>query len=85
LEISGSGIGAIRHCNFSAGSFVEPVTVWTPPYLLGFDVDHQPAPMIELSMWDVKTPHLHDYFVSLRGQFKLHKRPLVNTLLEGTT
>ena len=30
-QISGSGVGAIRHCTFSTGSFVEPITEWDPP------------------------------------------------------
>ncbi len=32
--IQGSGVGAIRHCNFTTGSFVEPVTVWDEPVCL---------------------------------------------------
>lgn len=84
-KIEGEGIGAIRHCNFTTGSFVEPVTTWDPPHLLKFDVLEQPAPMKELSFWDMDAPHLHDYFVSKSGQFKLTALPNGNTLLEGTT
>ncbi|WP_109694820.1 SRPBCC family protein [Chitinophaga deserti] len=84
-KIEGEGVGAIRHCNFTTGSFVEPVTVWNPPHLLKFDVLEQPAPMKELSFWDVDAPHLHDYFVSKQGQFKLTALPNGHTLLEGTT
>ncbi len=84
-KIDGTGVGAIRHCNFTTGSFVEPITVWDEPRLLKFDVIEQPAPMKELSFWDIDAPHLHDYFVSKQGQFQLI--PLANgkTLLEGTT
>lgn len=84
-KIKGAGIGAIRYCNFTTGSFVEPVTVWNQPNLLAFDVLEQPAPMKEISFWDIDAPHLHDYFVSKRGQFKLTQLPNGNTLLEGTT
>jgi hypothetical protein len=84
-KIDGKGIGAIRHCNFTTGSFVEPITIWNEPYLLKFSVEEQPAPMKELSFWDIDAPHLHDYFVSKQGQFKLTKLPNGNTLLEGTT
>lgn len=84
-KIEGAGVGAIRHCNFTTGSFVEPITVWNEPLLLKFDVVEQPAPMKELSFWDIDAPHLHDYFVSKQGQFKLSKLPNGNTLLEGTT
>ncbi len=84
-QIEGKGIGAIRHCNFTTGSFVEPITVWIQPNLLKFSVDEQPAPMKEISFWNVDAPHLHDYFVSKEGQFKLTKLPNGHTLLEGTT
>ena len=84
-KIEGVGVGAVRHCNFSTGSFVEPVTVWDEPNLLAFNVEECPAPMRELSFWDVDAPHLHDYFVSQRGQFQLTRLPGNRTLLEGTT
>lgn len=84
-KIDGKGVGAIRHCNFTTGSFVEPITVWKEPSLLKFSVDQQPAPMKEISFWDIDAPHLHDYFVSKQGQFKLTRLANGNTLLEGTT
>lgn len=84
-KIEGTGVGAVRHCNFTTGSFVEPITVWDEPRLLKFDVVEQPEPMKELSFWDIDAPHLHDYFVSKQGQFKLIELPNGNTLLEGTT
>ena len=84
-KIDGTGVGAVRYCNFTTGSFVEPITVWNRPSLLKFDVLEQPAPMKEISFWDIDAPHLHDYFVSKKGQFKLTKLPNGNTLLEGTT
>lgn len=84
-RIEGEGVGAIRHCTFNTGSFVEPITTWDAPNLLQFDVVEQPAPMKELSFWDVDAPHLHDYFVSKRGQFKLVSVSRNKTLLEGTT
>jgi hypothetical protein len=84
-KIVGSGIGSVRHCNFTTGSFVEPVTVWDEGKLLKFDVLEQPAPMKEMSFWDIDAPHLHDYFVSKKGQFKLIELENGKTLLEGTT
>jgi len=84
-KIDGTGVGAVRHCNFTTGSFVEPITVWDEPSLLKFDVVEQPAPMKELSFWDIDAPHLHDYFVSKQGQFKLTALPNGKTRLEGTT
>jgi hypothetical protein len=84
-EIKGQGIGAIRHCNFSTGVFVEPITIWDEPKLLKFDVAQNPAPMKEISFYDIDVPHLHDYFVSRQGQFKLTELNNGKTLLEGTT
>jgi hypothetical protein len=83
--IKGKGEGAIRYCNFTTGSFIEPITEWDEPNLLSFDVKQSPQPMKELSFWDVDAPHLHDYFVSKKGQFKLIKISENETLLEGTT
>lgn len=84
-KIKGTGVGAIRYCNFTTGSFVEPITVWDQPKLLAFDVLEQPEPMKEISFWDIDAPHLHDYFVSKKGQFKLIALPNGKTRLEGTT
>lgn len=84
-RIEGSGVGAVRYCTFTTGDFVEPITVYDAPGLLAFDVVEQPAPMVELSLWKVDAPHLHGFFVSRRGQFKLTELPNGNTLLEGTT
>jgi hypothetical protein len=83
--IEGSGVGAVRYCNFTTGSFIEPITVWEEPSLLRFDVLAQPAPMRELSFREVDAPHLHNYFVSKEGQFRLIKLNEGKTLLEGTT
>ena len=83
--IDGQGVGAVRHCTFNTGSFVEPITAWDPPHLLAFDVEEQPAPLRELSFWDIDAPHLHDTFVSKRGQFRLTALPDGRTELEGTT
>jgi len=83
--IEGQGVGAVRHCNFSTGSFVEPITVWDRPNLLKFSVQTQPEPMTEVSFYDIKPNHLHGYWVSKQGQFKLTMLPGGRTLLEGTT
>ena len=83
--IDGNGVGSIRHCNFSTGSFTEPVTVWDEPNLLKFSVTEQPATMKELSPYDIQPDHLHGYWVSQQGQFKLTKLSNGHTLLEGTT
>jgi hypothetical protein len=84
-QIQGRGVGAVRYCNFTTGGFVEPITIWDEPNLLKFSVVEQPKPLQEISFWDINAPHLHDYFVSKEGQFKLTTLDNGNTLLEGTT
>lgn len=84
-EIKGNGVGAIRYCNFNTGSFVEPITEWNEPFALSFDVLEQPQPMTEYSIWDINAPHLHDYFVSEHGKFKLKELDSGKTELSGTT
>lgn len=84
--IKGRGNGAIRYCNFTTGSFVEPITNWQEPNFLQFDVARQPAPMNEFNpFWDIHPKHLDGYFVSHRGQFRLIKIGENKTKLEGTT
>lgn len=85
-QIYGQGVGAVRHCNFSTGSFVEPITVWDEAKLLKFNVDSQPEALKEWSFYDNIHPnHLHGYWISKGGQFKLTQLPNGHTLLEGTT
>mgnify|MGYP000722086069 CR=1 FL=1 len=72
-RIEGTGVGAIRYCEFSTGPFVEPITVWDPPHHLAFDVTDSPPPMEEMSMWQVvHAPHIFDGTLrSRRGEFRL--------------
>jgi hypothetical protein len=83
--IKGHGVGSIRSCNFSTGSFIEPITIWNEPNLLKFSVLEQPEPMKEISIYDIHPNHLHGYWISKEGQFKLTKLANGKTLLEGTT
>ena len=85
-DIRGRGVGAVRHCVFSTGEFVEPITVWDEPRLLRFDVTAQPRVMEEMSLYsDLRPPHLENYLISRQGQFELKSLPDGYTLLEGTT
>jgi hypothetical protein len=70
-RIEGTGVGAVRYCEFTTGAFVEPITVWDEPRRLGFDVAAQPPPMRELSLFDIQPPHLDGYLRSRRGEFRL--------------
>lgn len=84
--IHGKGAGAIRHCVFSTGEFVEPITVWSEPMLLKFSVISNPPPMQEWTLHaKIHPPHLNNFLASKGGQFRLVRLPNGNTLLEGTT
>ena len=86
-RIEGSGVGAVRRCEFSTGAFVEPIEVWDEPRLLRFAVTSNPAPMREWNpFFETHPPHLDGFLVSKRGQFRL--TPLAGgrtTRLEGST
>ena len=85
--LAGTGVGAVRYCEFSTGPFVEPITVWDENRRLAFDVVRQPHPMHEWSPYaNLEPAHLNGFFRSRRGEFRL--TPLEggkSTLLEGTT
>lgn len=85
-RIEGEGVGAVRHCEFSTGAFVEPITVWDKPHRLAFSVYAQPHPMQEWTFFkDLDPAHLDGYFGSEKGQFLLTPLPGGRTRLEGTT
>jgi hypothetical protein len=85
-RIDGFGVGATRYCEFTTGTFVEPITIWDRPHRLAFDVTDQPAPLFELSPYQhVHAPHLDGYLRSDRGEFLLLPLPGGHTRLEGRT
>ncbi len=86
VRLEGAGVGAVRYCDFSTGSFVEPITVWEPGSRLEFDVVESAPPMQEWSPYgDIHPAHLHGYFVSKRGRFVLTALRNGGTLVEGTS
>jgi Polyketide cyclase / dehydrase and lipid transport len=84
-NIDGTGVGAVRYCVFSTGTFVEPIEVWQPPSLLGFRVTEQPDPMLEWSPYTIHPAHLDHCLCSHQGQFRLVALPGGRTRLIGTT
>lgn len=85
-RIEGQGVGAVRHCEFTTGAFVEPITVWDEPSRLAFDVTEQPEPMFELTPYrHIHPPHLDGSFRSTRGEFRLVELADGRTRLEGST
>ena len=84
--IDGEGVGAIRRCEFTTGTFVEPIEVWSPGRELSFSVREQPDPMREMTLWDsVRPPHLDGYLSTTRGQFVLEPLQGGKTRLIGRT
>lgn len=84
--VMGTGVGAVRSCEFSTGAFVEPITAWEPGRRLAFDVLSQPPAMREWSFYAaVHPPHLETLLRSRRGEFRLIQRPDGGTHLEGRT
>jgi uncharacterized membrane protein YhaH (DUF805 family) len=85
-RIEGAGVGALRHCVFSTGTFVEPITRWEPGRRLAFDVAQAPPPLRELTPFaGVAPPHLDGYLASRRGEFRLVPLAGGRTRLEGST
>ncbi len=84
-RIEGTGVGAIRYCEFSTGPFVEPIQIWDSPRLLKFAVTQNPPPMTEWSPFHIQPPHMHDVLLSHGGQFHLIALANGRTRVEGTT
>ncbi len=85
-RIVGTGVGATRYCDFTTGSFVEPVTAWEPARVLAFDIVAQAPPLTEWSPYrSVNPPHLDGYFRATHGEFRLSPLPGGRTRLEGRT
>lgn len=85
-RIAGSGVGAVRSCEFSTGAFVEPITVRDEPRRLAFSVRSQPPPMQEWSPYRyVEAPHLVSGLVSEGGEFRLVPLAGGRTRIEGST
>ncbi len=87
--VSGTGTGAVRRCQFSTGSFIEPIHVWNEPHLLKFGVESQPPSMHEFSwLKEIHPAHLQGYLTVQGGQFELtpvKANGRVQTCLTGST
>ncbi len=84
--IDGEGVGAIRRCEFTTGTFLEPIDVWRPGRELSFSVRSEPDPMREWTLRPgPRPPHLDGYMESTRGQFLLEPVAGGRTRLVGRT
>jgi hypothetical protein len=82
-NIRGEGIGAIRECLFSTGTFVERIDGWEKDRRLAFSVIAKAEAMEELSPYNIHPRHLDGYFEPVRAEFTLHPNPDGTTTLEG--
>src|SRR2546427_12526585 len=58
-RIRGSGVGALRFCDFTTGSFVDPITAWDENRLLAFDSVRQALPIrVRCAYRYANPPHL---------------------------
>jgi hypothetical protein len=85
-SVQGRSAGALRHCLFSTGTFIEAIEVWDEPRVLKFSVASQPPPMRELTPYSgIQPRHLGGYFHPEGAQFRLVALPGGRTGLEGTS
>ena len=82
-RITDDGIGTIRQCLFSTGTYVEKITAWEEGRRLGFTVVSGPEGMREWSPYDIHPRHLDGYFVPESAEFRLTATPDGGTQLEG--
>jgi uncharacterized membrane protein YhaH (DUF805 family) len=76
-EVTGGGVGALRHGRFSTGTAVERITEWIPGHSLAFTVTADVPAMHELSPYrHVHAPHVLGYFHTDAMRFDL--APLAN-------
>lgn len=82
----GDGVGAMRYCDFSTGTFPEIVEVWDAPRVFRFRITAQAPPMKELNPFgDTHPPHLDGHFASERGEFRLEALPGNRTRIHATS
>lgn len=81
--INGEGVGALRECLFSTGTFVERIDGWEKDKRLAFSVISGAEAMHELTPYDIHPRHLDGYFNPVRAEFTLAANPDGSTTLEG--
>jgi hypothetical protein len=84
-RISGEGVGAIRECLFSTGTYVEKINVWEEGRRLGFTVVSGPEGMREWSPYGIHPRHLDGYFVPESAEFRVTPTPDGGTRLDGVS
>jgi hypothetical protein len=83
-SIHGQGVGALRECLFSTGTFVERIDAWEENKRLSFSIASKPLVMRELSPYrEIHPRHLDGYLQPEQAEFVLTPLPGGGTRLEG--
>jgi hypothetical protein len=83
--IDGSGVGALRRCLFSTGTFTERIDGWEENRYFAFTVTSRADAMKEFSIYDIHPRHLEGYFVPQNAEFRLIANDDGTTTLTGTS
>lgn len=80
------GLGAMRTCDFSTGSFVEVIDGWEPGRRMEFSIAAEADPMVEMTPYPaIHPPHLDGYLHPRHAVFELIALPGGRTRLQGTS
>ncbi len=83
--IEGNGVGALRRCDFSTGTFVERIEGWEENRYFAFSVISAAEGMREFSPYNIHPRHLDGYFVPQSAEFHLISNDDGTTTLKGTS
>lgn len=80
-----SGSHRFLKCSLPDGEALAEITDYVPGRRLEFSFSRTPAPMKELSPYNIHPPHLDGYFRIRKGTFSLRPMPGNRTELKGIT
>jgi hypothetical protein len=84
-EIDGTGVGSIRRCDFTTGTFVERIEGWEENRFFAFSIVSPAEGMREFSPYNIHPRHLDGYFVPQAAEFYLIANDDGTTTLKGTS
>jgi hypothetical protein len=84
-QIDGNGVGALRRCDFSTGTFVERIEGWEENRYFAFSIVSAAEGMREFSPYNIHPRHLDGYFVPQDAEFHLIANADGTTTLKGTS
>jgi uncharacterized membrane protein YhaH (DUF805 family) len=81
--IDGEGVGAMRACLFSTGTFIERIEGWEEGKRLAFSIVSNADAMREWSPYNIHPRHLDGYFNPVKAEFTLAENADGSTTLSG--